>query len=354
MTTRARTRLRRGLIALAAIAIATNAVTYWAARTFCRFETGAEALSLRVPGLARPRTRRPPSGTYERHGVRSLDGTFLESWYLPREDARGVAVLFHGYGGTKGDLLREARVFHDLGLAAFLVDFRGGGGSEGDESSIGFHEAQDVTAATTYARTLPGRLPVVVYGISMGAAAVLKADAETPLGARALVLECPFDRLSTTVDHRFEVRHVPAFPLSNLLVFWGGWRQGFDGFAHNPVDYARRVRTPALVFSGSEDELVTPDEAGGIARALAGPSEHVVCPGVGHASCLRGRPPLARDALARLLDAVLPRQAAGSGGTGGSPPAGGWRNTRAVSQPRPTMASPSAPHSTSVGGASFR
>jgi uncharacterized protein len=309
MTTRARARLMRGLRALAATAIATNAVIYWAARTFCRFETGVEALSLQVPGMERPRVRRHPTGPYERHGLPSLDGTFLEAWYLPREDARGVAVLFHGYGGTKGDLLREARVFRDLGLAAFLVDFRGGGGSGGDESSIGFHEAQDVRAATQYARTLPGRLPVVVYGISMGAAAVLKAEADAPLGARGLVLECPFDRLITTVDHRFEVRRLPAWPLSNLLVFWGGWRQGFDAFAHNPVDYARRVRTPTLLFNGSEDDLVTPAESSAIARALAGPKEQVVCPGVPHDSCLRGRTPLARDAIARFMDATIPRSA---------------------------------------------
>ncbi|MET0553147.1 MAG: alpha/beta fold hydrolase [Vicinamibacteria bacterium] len=305
MTTRARIRLRRGLLALAAAAIGTNAIAYWAARTLCRFETGAEALSLRVPGLARPHSRRRPGIPYERHGFPSLDGTFLEAWYLPHPDARAVAVLFHGYGGTKGDLLREARAFHEHGLAALLVDFRGGGGSGGDESSIGFHEAQDVRAAAAYARALPGRPPVVVYGISMGAAAVLKAEAEAPLGAHALVLECPFDRLLTTVDHRFEERHLPAFPLSNLLVFWGGWRQGFDAFAHNPVGYARRVRTPTLLFNGSEDELVTPEEAGDIARALAGPKELVVCPGVPHASCLRGRSPLAADALARLLEVSL-------------------------------------------------
>lgn len=300
------TTIRRGLLALVAAAVATNAIAYWSARTLCRFETGAEALSLRVPGLARPSVRRHPGGTYERHGLPSRDGTFLEAWYLPRPEARGVAVLFHGYGGTKADLLREARVFRDQGLAAFLVDFRGAGGSGGDETSIGFHEAQDVAAATAYARALPGRLPVVVYGISMGAAAVLRAEADAPLGARALVLECPFDRLLTTVGRRFEVRRVPAWPLSNLLVFWGGWRQGFDAFAHNPVDYARLVRTPTLLLSGSEDELVTPAESAAIAHALAGPSEQVVCPGVPHASCLRAPAPQAREAIGRLLDAVIP------------------------------------------------
>jgi pimeloyl-ACP methyl ester carboxylesterase len=354
MTTPVRARLLRSLRALVALAVLTNAVTYWAARAFCRFETGAEALSLRVPGLARPALRRRPDQlglAYERHGFPSLDGTFLEAWLLPRPDARGVAVLFHGYGGTKAELLREARVFHELGLSAFLVDFRGCGGSGGDESSIGFHEAKDVTAATAYARTLPGRLPVVVYGISMGAAAVLKAEADAPLGARALVLECPFDRLSTTVDHRFQVRHVPPFPLSNLLVFWGGWRQGFDGFAHNPVEYARRVRTPVLLLSGENDDMVTPEEAASIARSFPGEARLLLCPAVPHASCLRHQPALAKEALARLLGAALPAPVHASGG---APPEGGWRSTRAVSQPRPTTASSSAPHSTRVGGASLR
>jgi pimeloyl-ACP methyl ester carboxylesterase len=355
MTRPVRAAFQRSLRVLVALAVLTNAATYWAARVFCRFETGAEALSLRVPGLARPALRRRPDQlglAYERHGFPSTDGTFLEGWLLPRPGARGVAVLFHGYGGTKADLLREARVFQELGLSAFLVDFRGCGGSGGDESSIGFHEAKDVAAATAYARTLPGRLPVVVYGISMGAAAVLKAEAEAPLGARALVLECPFDRLSSTIDHRFEVRHVPSFPLSNLLVFWGGWRQGFDGFAHNPVEYARRVRTPVLLLSGANDDLVTPDEAESIARSFPGEARLLLCPGVPHASCLRHRPALAKDALERLLDAALQAPAQASGG--GAPPEGGWRSTRAVSQPSPTTATSSAPQSTSVGGASLR
>ena len=40
--------------------------------------------------------------------------------------------------------------------------------------------------------------------------------------ADAVVLECPFDRLLTTVEHRFELMGVPAFPLARLLTFWGG------------------------------------------------------------------------------------------------------------------------------------
>jgi pimeloyl-ACP methyl ester carboxylesterase len=146
---------------------------------------------------------------------------------------------------------------------------------------------------------------VIAYGVSMGAAAVLKAEADGDLGAAGLVLECPFDRLLTTVDHRFQERNLPAFPMSRLLVFWGGWRQGFDAFAHNPVEYARRVRTPALLLNGEDDTYVTPEEARAIADALDRHGRLVLCPGVGHASCLRGQAPLWRESVSAFLDEVL-------------------------------------------------
>lgn len=284
-----------------------NAAAYGGAWAACRLALRPARQTmrwLRVPRFAL-RTPEQFGLHYERHVFASVDGTNLEAWLIPHEEPRALAALFHGYGATKGDLLREAREFHAMGLEVLLVDFRGSGGSEGDETSIGFHEAKDVHAAVSYARTLPGHPRVIAYGISMGSAAILKAEADGSLGATALILECPFDRLLTAVDHRFEERRVPAFPLSRLLVFWGGWRQGFDGFAHNPVEYARRVRTPVLLIAGDEDRLVTRKETASIARALADHVQLLTCPGVGHAPCSRGPADLWRHRVGRFVDEVL-------------------------------------------------
>ena len=46
---------------------------------------------------------------------------------------------------------------------------------------------------------------------------------------------------------------LPAFPCAQLLVFWGGMQCGFDGFAHNPVEYARHVACPTLLLQGEQD-----------------------------------------------------------------------------------------------------
>ncbi len=160
---------------------------------------------------------------------------------IPRPDARETVVLFHGHAASKDSQLREAKAFHGMAFNALLVDFYGSGGSGGNGTSIGFYEALDVTQAFGCARGLPRSGPVVLYGTSMGAAAVLKAVADDKLQPAALILECPFDSLIGTVRHRFTSRGVPSFPLADLLVFWGGAQEGFNGFRCR-----RSIQRPAL------------------------------------------------------------------------------------------------------------
>jgi hypothetical protein len=192
-------------------------------------------------------------------------------------------LLFHGHGGCKCALLREANALREIGYSTLLVDFRGSGGSSGSVTTIGAREADDVAAASAYARAhWPGQ-PLALFGQSMGAAAVLKAVASGTT-ADAILLECPFDRMLTTVEHRFELTGLPAFPLARLLVFWGGVQNGFDAFAHNPVEYAAGVRCPALLMHGARDPLVHTEEAEGIFAALAGPKRWELFAEAGHQS----------------------------------------------------------------------
>lgn len=130
----------------------------------------------------------------------------------------------------------------------------------------------------------------MLYGTSMGAAAVLKAVADDNLQPAALILECPFDSLNGTVRHRFTSRGVPAFPLADLLVFRGGAQEGSNGFRYRPVHSASRVRVPTLLMNGDQDEWVRVDEARAIFENLKGPKTLQFFAGVGHDSCLRHRP----------------------------------------------------------------
>jgi alpha-beta hydrolase superfamily lysophospholipase len=252
----------------------------------------------------RPDNRRTPADsgvTYERHVFRGGGGVALEAWLVPRPDAHGTVVLFHGHAASKDSQLREAKAFHGMGSDALLVDFYGSGGSAGNGTSIGYHEALDVTQPFVYAQHLPRPGPVLLFGTSMGAAAILKAVAADDLRPAGLILECPFDSLIGTVRHRFVSRGLPSFLLADVLVFWGGVEEGFNGFRYRPVDAAARVRVPTLLMNGDQDEWVRVDEARAIFDALQGPKRLQVFAGVGHDSCLRHRPEEWKDAVAGFL-----------------------------------------------------
>jgi alpha-beta hydrolase superfamily lysophospholipase len=135
----------------------------------------------------------------------------------------------------------------------------------------------------------------------MGGAAVLRAVGEWGAAPDALILQYPFDRLLTTTRRRFRSAGVPAFPLAELLVFWGGVEEGFNGFRFNPVDSARGATQPALLMCGERDLRVTPEDCRRVFDALAGPKRLEMFAGAGHESLLAANPEQWRGAVAAFL-----------------------------------------------------
>jgi pimeloyl-ACP methyl ester carboxylesterase len=88
----------------------------------------------------------------------------------------------------------------------------------------------------------------------------------------------------TTVRHRFEAMGVPSFPAAELLVFWGGRQFGFNGFGHNPVEYAASVRCPILFLHGASDSRAREAEARRVFAAVPGRKWFKGFPGIGHAA----------------------------------------------------------------------
>jgi alpha-beta hydrolase superfamily lysophospholipase len=229
----------------------------------------------------------------------------LHAWYVPHPSPKALVLLLHGYSGCKSSQLREARAFHELGYAAFLLDFRGSGESAGWETTVGHEEAKDVVSAADYAAARWPSLPRVLYGQSMGSAAALRAVALRGLRPAALVLENPFDRFLSTVENRFGLMGLPAFPAARLLVFWGGVQHGINAFDHNPVEYAARVGCPVLLLHGREDRMVTAAQAESVFERLPGPKRVEWFAGVGHGPLLAPAPGQWKRAVSGFLTGAL-------------------------------------------------
>ncbi len=264
--------------------VAVNAIAYGLAHTLTHHKSPGQ-IGLGVP---RPVNSKSPSDVglnYDTQRIPVHQTEWLESWWIPAPSSnpKGTVLLFPGSGGSMGrQLLAPAKAFHNLNYDALMIDFRGVGRSSGHTKTLGYREGQDVAAALQYVRLRHRKTPIVLYGVSMGSAAILSAIALEKIKPDGIILELPYNRLSDAVKIRFRELKVPEFPLAGLMVFWGGLQHGFNGFALNPIDYAKQVRCPALVLQGEKDRWIKVADIKALVQNLKGPKQLIVFPTAGH------------------------------------------------------------------------
>ncbi len=269
------------------------------------------ALLVKGVYLTKPAAHDTPASRgmpYEEITAPGRDGLTLAAWRIPSADSRTTVLLFHGYNSEKSGLLPEAHLFFQLGFSVVMVDFPGAGASPGYRTSLGIFEAEDVAVVLRWARERFPDQQIVLYGHSMGAAAVMRSIALNGARPDAVVIESVFDSLLRAIRFRFALLHVPSWPAAETLLFWGSVQLGANGFAHQPVRYAEAIDVPALVVHGRFDSRADWRAAEEIHRRLAG-EKALLLVDAGH-----GNPALADvnawQEKVRALTARAPRPAA--------------------------------------------
>jgi alpha-beta hydrolase superfamily lysophospholipase len=191
--------------------------------------------------------------------LKTKDSLKLEAWYIPVDSAVGTVCLFHGHGGTKSGVIKEAEEFRKMGYNTLLLDFRAHGNSEGNTCTIGYDETEDVKLAYDYIKS-KGEKNIVLWGISMGASTITKAIKDYKLQPAKVILEMPFGTIEDAVKGRVKMMGLPPQPISTLLTFWGGTEHGFWAFGMKPEEYAKSIKCPVLLQWGKYDLRVSKTE----------------------------------------------------------------------------------------------
>ncbi|MGC4100269.1 alpha/beta hydrolase [Ferruginibacter sp.] len=225
-----------------------------------------------------------PDTSYEKVILTTADSLKLEGWYTAVANAKGTVCLFHGHGGTKSGTNREAAVFRQLGFNTFQLDFRAHGNSEGNTCTIGYNESEDVKLAYDFIQS-KGEKNILLWGISMGAAAITKAvnDYATIKPAR-IILEMPYGSITEAAEGRIKMMGLPAEPLARLITFWGGVEHGFWAFNMKPVQFAKKIECPVLLQWGKNDLRVSRNEIDNIYANIHTAKKLVVYDNAAHES----------------------------------------------------------------------
>jgi pimeloyl-ACP methyl ester carboxylesterase len=237
------------------------------------------------------------------------DGVPLKGWWVPAADARGTVVLVHGLNRSRIEMVKKVPFLHAHGWNALLFDLRHHGQSGGGVSSFGWFEKADAHAAVDLARSRSGG-PVVLWGVSLGAATAVLAAAEDP-GVAGVVCDSSYRSLTDTVAHhltlarswRWWMRIVPPWPVRAEVLYWIGREGGFDPEAVDVKSAAAHLAGRPCLFVCNSGDKRMPSEIAFELKAAAGERARVlVVPGNSHGGAYRDGTAAYESAVAQVLD----------------------------------------------------
>lgn len=181
----------------------------------------------------------------------------LPAWHVP---ASGDvwAILVHGKGANRDEMLRPLRVVHSAGFPTLVVTYRNDVGAPrapNERYSYGKDEWRDIEAAAEFALA-QGATKLVLVGSSMGGAIVMSFlyNSEHRSSVAAAILDAPLLDLHATVAWR--ARDLGPSPAIRFGLWASKTRFGLDW---NDYDYLRRadgLSVPILLFHGRKDRSV--------------------------------------------------------------------------------------------------
>lgn len=223
---------------------------------------------------------------WEDVSITSQDGLKLMARYYHVADNAPLEIQCHGYkGNATRDFCGAWQVAREMGHNVLLIDERCHGRSEGHTITFGILEKQDVRNWIRYANERFGRVPIVLSGVSMGAATVLMAAGlELPENVKCVIADCPYDAPSNIIRKVLGQDMGMPVPVVYPLIRFGGMLYGkFNLNSDSPLEAVKRAKVPVLLIHGDDDRFVPYAMSCKIHAAAPEIVEFHTVPGAGHA-----------------------------------------------------------------------
>ena len=270
----------------------------------------ATALTYRPKYVPRENPQSRLDVGYDTVAFETADGLTIVGWWVPAAQGqplsrelqrsnfgRDTVIICHGFASGKDQGLEFAQSLLVRGYNVLMFDFRGHGESDGQLTSLGALERQDVLAAVRWLQDTRPRQSqrILGLGISTGAAALISAAADpSPQGQaiEAVALYNAYDDLSGLGRTIARTRFLP--PLSwvadRVGLALASAHVGADLVHFAPADLAARLwPRPILVIHGGADLLVPFEHGQRLFDAAQEPKRHLWLPNSDHLDTLRSR-----------------------------------------------------------------
>lgn len=216
------------------------------------------------------------------------DGTKLWGRFYEYNPGAPVLLLFHGY---RSMALRDSAggfaLGQKLGFNVLAVDQRCHGRSDGRVITFGIRERLDCLEWVNYInRRYERHVPIVLSGISMGAATVLMAsELELPENVTCIMADCPYSSPAGIIMKVAGDRGYPK-KLSYPVIWLAGLLYGgFQVTECTAAEAVKKAKIPILLIHGEDDRFVPCDMSREIYKNCSGIAQLHTFPDAGHGLC---------------------------------------------------------------------
>jgi len=225
---------------------------------------------------------------YEAVTIKSYDGITLFGRYYHVADGAPVQIQFHGYKsmGVR-DFCGGNKLAREKGHNTIIVDHRSHGNSQGNVITFGIKERHDCLSWAEYAKERFGEdVPVILAGISMGAATVLMAtELDLPSNVKGVIADCPYSKPIDIIRLSSQQMELPGIikALTEPFAILGARIFGkFNLLEANAVDAVKNAKVPILIIHGLDDKVVPHEMSEGIYNAAPQNIRRETFPEAGH------------------------------------------------------------------------
>lgn len=238
------------------------------------------------------------------------DGRRLHAYYLPRHPKHDsvsmtrTALLIHGYRNCAVDMMHLGYMYHHcMGYNIMLPDLHAHGQSDGKNIQMGWKDRLDALLWCKVTESV-FPTPMVVHGISMGAATtmMLSGEENLPTNITHFVEDCGYtsawDEFEGELSNQFSL---PAFPLLHLTSVLCDAMYGWNFTEASAFNQVAKCPKPMLFIHGDADDFVPTWMVYPLHEVHKGQKQLWLTEGVDHAHSYRYFPDEYTDRVRQFL-----------------------------------------------------
>lgn len=179
--------------------------------------------------------------------------------FLPKTtEPKATIILVHGIGGAKEHFFPLASKLTKDGYSVIVLDNRAHGSSDGEYTTYGFKEKDDISLIVDYVTEVTPEMKIGIWGSSMGGAIAIQAMEKDKRIAFGIV-ESTFTNLNQIVydyQKRFSGGIGLRF-LTDYVLERAGVIAGFDPKSVSPLLAVKNIEQPIFIAHGDQDKRIS-------------------------------------------------------------------------------------------------